>query len=166
MTCVLWTYNVASVGRYTILHSFWAGMKTWNTGLAFCSHKRTMISAWFLWQSKATCCVHHLLSGESQQIGVHDIQDSFLCQHESLYSKYIVWTSSLKDHLSDQASKLYSYFKTYISSVNSLIFSLFAWATGVSLLWLTYNIKSKSDMTWQLRSEELSITGKEVGARN
>jgi len=82
-------------------------------------------------------CAHRLLSGESQQIGVHDIQDSFLCRHKSLYGKYIVWTFGLKDHLSDQASKLYSYFKTYISSVSSLIFSLFAWAAGVSLLWLT-----------------------------
>ena len=79
-------------------------------------------------------CAHHLLSGESQQIGVHDIQDSFLCRHKSLYGKYIVWTLSMKDHLSHQASKLYSYFKTYISSVSSLIFSLLAWAAGVSLL--------------------------------
>ena len=63
-----------------------------------------------------------------------------MCQHDSLYSKYIVRTSSLKDHLSDQASKLYSYFETYISSVNSLIFSLFALAAGVSLLWLTAEI--------------------------
>ena len=99
-------------------------------------------------------CVHHLLSGESQQIGVHDIQDSFLCQHESLYSKYIVWTSSLKDHLSDQASKLYSYFKTYISSINSLIFSLFAWATGVSLLWQTAGLAGcKSGRRFSLLKE-------------